>query len=185
MILSRLLALAPVAVLLCAAAPPVTFTAADPDLQPHAEEYRQLWEAEGAQMVAALEGASGTAFPAGPIEMIVYRGPPMTPYDGRTIWLNAGYPAYYKRATLVHELGHRLSHALPRTPDLDDHRLLFLFLYEAWTSLYGPDFAARMATIERGIAGRYDYDGAWRWALAMTPDERQARLRALRALRQF
>ncbi len=178
---ARLLTLAPLAALLCAAAPPVTFTAADADLQAETEAYRQLWEAEGAQMVAALETASGIPFPAAPIEMIVYRGTPMAPYGGRTIWLQAGYPLYYKRSTLVHELGHRLSFALPRTAELDDHRLLFLFLYEAWSALYGHDFAGRMAAIERRIAGRYDYDSAWRWALAMTPDERRARLRALRS----
>ena len=177
---SSKLLLAPLAVLACAAAPPATFTAADPELQPAADEYRRLWEAEGAQMVAALEAASGAPFPAGPIEMIVYRGAPMAPYDGRSIWLNASYPLYYKRATLVHELGHRLSFALPRTPELDDHRLLFLFLYDTWAALYGHDFAGRMVAIERGIRGRYDYDAAWRWAMAMTPDERRARLRALR-----
>lgn len=184
MTLVRPLALAPLAVLLCAAAPPVTFTAADPDLRESTAEYRALWEAEGARMVAALEAASGVSFAAAPIEMIVYRGTPMTPYDGRSIWLKAGYPLYYMRSTLVHELSHRLSYTLPRTGDLDDHRLLFLFLYEAWSELYGPDFAARMAAAERRIAGRYDYDGAWAWALAMTPDERQARLRALRGLRR-
>jgi hypothetical protein len=179
---ARLLALAPMVALLCAAAPPVTFTAADADLRAQTEAYRQLWEAEGARMIAALEEASGVPFPAGPVEIIVYRGNPMAPYDGRSIWLKAGYPPYYMRATLVHELGHLLAHGLPRSAELDDHRLLFLFLYEAWSALYGHDFAARMARSERGIQGRYDYDAAWRWALAMTPDERRARLRELRAV---
>ena len=39
-----------------------------------------------------------------------------------------------------------------------------------------------MVAIERRIPGRYDYDAAWTWALAMTREE-QARLRALRAPR--
>jgi hypothetical protein len=77
-------------------------------------------------------------------------------------------------------LGHRLSFLLPRTAELDDHRLLYLFLYDVWTDLYGRDFADRMVSIERRIPGGYDYDAAWTWALAMTRAERQARLRALR-----
>ena len=110
--------------------------------------------------------------------MIVHEGAPMTAYDGRTIRLRAGYSPLYKKATLVHEFGHRLSFLLPRTADLDDHRLLYLFLYDVWTDLYGRAFADRMVSIERRIPGRYDYDAAWTWALAMTRAERQARLRA-------
>jgi hypothetical protein len=126
-----------------------------------------------------MEAATGLAFPATPIEVIVTGGPPMTAYDGRTIRLRAGYAPDYKRATLVHELGHRLAFALPRSHELDDHRLLYLFLYDVWTDLYGRDFADRMVRIERRIPGPGDYDAAWSWALTMTREERQARLQAL------
>lgn len=168
--------------LLCAASPPVSFAPAEPRFVPAANEYRAIWDQEGARIVAALEAATGLTFPQTPIEMIVHQGAPMTAYDGRTIRLRAGYSPAYKRATLVHELGHRLSFLLPRDGELDDHRLLFLFLYDVWTDLYGQDFADRMVAIERRIPGRYDYDAAWTWALAMTREERQARLRVLRAL---
>jgi len=171
-------------VLLCAAAPPLSFVAAEPRFAPAADEYRAIWDAEGAHIVAALEAATGFAFSDTPIEMIVHEGAPMATYDGRTIRLRAGYSPAYKRATLVHELGHRLSFLFPRTADLDDHRLLYLFLYDVWTDLYGQAFADRMVAIERRIPGRYDYDAAWTWALAMTRAERQARLRALRAATQ-
>jgi len=168
--------------LLCgAAAPPLTFTSLEPDFAPAASEYRQIWDAEGARIVAVMERVAGVEFPASPIEVIVHRGPPMTSYDGRTIRMRAGYSMTYKKAAFIHELGHRLSFLLPRTAELDDHRVLDLFLYDVWTDLYGPAFADRMVSIERRIGGRYDYDAAWTWALAMTRDERQARLRALRA----
>jgi hypothetical protein len=169
--------------LFCAAAPPVSFATAGPRFAGATDEYRAIWEAEGARIVAALEAATGLAFPPAPIEMIVHEGAPMTAYDGRTIRLRAGYSPDYKRATLVHELGHRLSFLLPRDGELDDHRLLYLFLYDVWTDLYGRDFADRMVAIERRIPGGYDYDAAWRWALAMTREEREARLRSLRGLR--
>jgi hypothetical protein len=166
--------------LLCAAAPPVTFVPQEARFAGAADEYRRIWQLEGPRIAAVLEAATGLSFPPLPIDAMVGAGPPMTAYDGRTMRLRAGYSADYKKATLVHEMGHRLSFLLPRTAELDDHRLLYLFLYDAWTDLYGPAFADRMVSIERRIPGRYDYDAAWSWALAMTREERQARLRVLR-----
>jgi hypothetical protein len=165
--------------LLCAAGPPMTFTPGAPRFAGETAAYREIWAREGPRIVAALEAATGLAFPAAPIEATVAAGPPMTAYDGRTMRLRAGYSEPYKRATLVHELGHRLSFLLPRDSELDDHRLLYLFLYDVWTDLYGRAFADRMVSIERRIPGRYDYNAAWTWALSMTREERQARLRAL------
>jgi hypothetical protein len=168
--------------LLCAAAPPVTFTYIEPRFAEAARDYRAIWKADGALIVAAMEAETGLAFPAAPIEAIVRDGRPMTAYDGRTIRLRAGASADYMRATLTHELGHRLALLLPRTAEMDDHRLLYLFLYDVWTRLYGRAFADRMVAIERRIPGGYNYDSAWTWAMAMTREERQARLLALRMM---
>lgn len=164
---------------LAAAAPPVEFVSVEPRFAEATDEYRHLWESEGPQIVDALERATGLQFPAEPIALIIHQGPPMTSYDGRSIRLRASYSPAYKRATLVHELGHRIALGLPRVAGLDDHRLLYLFLYDVWTDLYGQDFAERMVRIERRIRGVYDYDAAWSWALSMTRTERQARLRAI------
>lgn len=164
---------------LCAAAPPVSFVPAGPDFAQAADGYRQLWDAEGTRIVAAMERVTGLTFPAAPIEVIVRNGAPMTSFDGRTIRLRANSRPPYRDATFVHELGHRLALTLPRNAAIDDHRLLYLFLYDVWTDLYGRDFADRMVAIERRIPGAYDYDAAWTWALSMTREERQARLRAL------
>jgi hypothetical protein len=172
--------LAAATVLLVAASPPLVFTPVDPKFAAAAEEYRAMWCDEGTRIVQALEEATGHPFPSTPIEVFVANATPMTSYDGRTIWLKASYPTYYKRSTLVHELGHRLSFTMARTPDLDDHRLLFLFLHDVWSRLYGSDFADRMAQSERRITGRYDYAGAWDWALAMTPEQRRQRLASLK-----
>jgi len=166
------------AALLGAAAPPVTFAPMTPRFVSASEEYRAMWEAEGDRIVAALEAATGTTFPPAPVEVIVSATPPMTAYDGRTIRLKANYSEPYRLATLIHEMGHRLALTLPRSAELDDHRLLYLFLYDVWTDLYGRDFADRMVRIERRIGPAYD--AAWSWALAMTREERQARLRAMR-----
>jgi hypothetical protein len=166
--------------LLCPATPPLDFLTPDQRLSTAVEAYRAIWTQEGARIAGALERATGLEFPPAPIAAIVGNGPPMAAYGGRTIRLRAGYSPDYKRATLVHELGHVLSFALPRTAELDDHRILYLFLYDVWTDLYGCAFADRMVAIERRIPGAYDYDAAWTWALAMTREERRARLAALR-----
>jgi hypothetical protein len=173
------LSLPGLAVLLCAAAPPVSFAPVGPAFAPASEAYRRLWEADGERIVAAMERVTGLPFPASPIDAIVSEGRPMTAYDGRTIRLRASYSPAYKKATLVHELGHRLALGLPRTSALDDHRLLYLFHYDVWTDLYGQEFADRMVAIERRIGPACE--AAWTWALAMTREQRQARLAELRA----
>ncbi|HEV7658301.1 MAG TPA: hypothetical protein VGO55_00500 [Allosphingosinicella sp.] len=166
--------------LLSAAAPPISFVPQNPHFAAAADEYRAIWEADGPRIVAALEATAGLSFRNVAIEAIVNDSPPMTAYGGRSMRLRAAYSPDYKKATLVHELGHLLSFAFPRTAGLDDHRLLYLFLYDVWADLYGRDFADRMVAIERRIPGGYDYDAAWSWALAMTREERQARLATLR-----
>jgi hypothetical protein len=165
------------AVLLCAAAPPVSFTPVSPEFAEAAGEYRRIWQAEGPRIVAAMEAATGLTFPAERVDIIVSEGRPMASFDGRTIRLRASYSPAYKKATLAHELGHRLAFTLPRRDGLDDHRLLYLFLYDVWTDLYGREFADRTVSIERRIGPAYE--AAWSWALAMTREQRQARLRAI------
>lgn len=168
------------AALLCAARPPVTFIPAGPAHVEPMEEYRAIWEREGAQIVAVMEELSGLPYPDLPIDVIVSDASPMTSYDGRSMHLRGRYGATYKKATLVHEFGHRLAFTLGRPEGLDDHSLLYLFLYDVWTDLYGQPFADRMVSIERRIGPAYT--AAWDYALAMSREQRQERLRSLRAL---
>ena len=168
---------------LTAGAPPLNFVPMEPRFAEGADEYRQLWETEGPRLVEEMERLTALVFPADPVEVLVRDGPPMTAFDGRTIRLRARCSPGCKLGTFSHELGHRLALLLPRTAEIDDHRLLYLFLYDAWTDLYGADFADRMVRIERRIPGAYDYDAAWSWALSMTREQRQARLRSLAATR--
>jgi hypothetical protein len=163
--------------LLVASAPPLTIAPVGEEGREAAAAYRRLWESEGERIVAALERNAGVEFPPTPIEVLIAPGRAMASYDGRTIRFRPHFSPDYSRGTFVHELGHRLSFVLPRTAGLDDHRLLYLFLYDAWTDLWGRAFADHMVALERTTGP--DYDAAWTWALAMTREERQARLRAL------
>jgi hypothetical protein len=62
-----------------------------------------------------------------------------------------------------------------RPKDLDEHRVLFLFLYDVYTRLNGKDFADQHVEFEKKLKGRYDYETAWKWALAMSEAERASR----------
>ncbi len=47
-------------------------------------------------------------------------------------------------------------------------------------TLYGKEFADRNVTVESGRKGLYDYETAWKWAVAMSADERAATFKMLR-----
>ena len=66
--------------------------------------------------------------------------------------LRGSYPEATKRATLIHELGHRLQNDL-FTREEDDHPALFLWLYDVWTALYGPEFARQQVEVESARTG--------------------------------
>jgi hypothetical protein len=161
-------------------APVLEFSPADRSLAAATAEYRDLWCADGARIVATMERLAGHPYPGGSVKVLISNNTPMTAFGGRSMTLKASYPTYYKRATLVHEIGHRLAFTMKRSGELDEHRLLYLFLYDTWSELYGPDYAERMVSIERRIQGRYDYAAAWDWALGLSRAERQAKLQTLR-----
>jgi hypothetical protein len=168
-----------VALALAAGQPHVSFEAMTPRFDQAAEDYRRLWASEGPRIIAAIESATGLPYPQAPLTALVREGPSMMALDGSSMRLRAGHDEEHKKAVLVHELGHRLALRLPRSARLDDHRLLYLFLYDVWSDLYGPQFADRMVEAERRSKSHYDYNSAWTWALSMTRNERQALLKSI------
>ena len=159
----------------------ITFAAPD-SLESAAEEYRRIWAAEGDRMVEAMERTTGLRFVhehyadtnirANVIERASnsgYRDSPMT--------MRASYPADTKRATLMHELGHRLMGGLFRREE-EEHDFLFLWLYDAWSLLYGSAFADAQVAIEKRRGQRYV--DAWNSALASDSAGRARRWREIR-----
>ncbi len=144
------------------------------------EEYRKLWASEGKRIIEALESVSGLRFQEREVRAIVFEGPSNSGGPAGPMKMRASYPADVKKATLAHELGHRMNFQIKKRPkELDEHRILFLYLYDVWEKLYGKTFADEQVTIEKGRKGLYDYDSAWKWALSMTKEERAAKFRAL------
>jgi hypothetical protein len=154
----------------------MTFTPQDRTFAEAAEAYRRLWADEGSKIIEAMERGSGLTFLETHVKAVIFEGPSSSGVGDRPMYLRASYPADVKKATLVHEHGHRLIAQLRNRPtDLDEHRVLFLFLYDVWESLWGKDFADEQVKIESGRTGLYDYETAWKWALSMSKGERASR----------
>jgi hypothetical protein len=145
-----------------------------------AAEYDVLWKTEGDRIIDAMERVSGVKFVEQSVNAIVFEGASNSGFGDRPMRLRASYPPEVKKATLVHELLHRMLGGVRTTTEIDEHRKLFLVLYDIWVDLDGQAFADRNVVVESGRKGIYDYESAWKWALAMSKDERAAKFRALR-----
>jgi hypothetical protein len=159
----------------------LTFTPQDGSFADATDAYRRLWADEGDAIIAGLERASGLTFPETDVKAIVFEGVSSSGFGNTPMHLRASYPADVKKATLAHELGHRMNAQLRKRPrEIDEHRLLFLYLYEVWESLWGKEFADRQVVVESGRKGLYDYEAAWKWALALGKDQRASQLADIR-----
>ena len=102
------------------------------------------------RMIQAMERVSGLKFAETELKAVIYEGPSNSGFGSNPMNLRASYPMDVKKATLVHELSHRMNAQLKKRPkDLDEHRILFLYLYDVWESLYGKDFADQQVEVEK------------------------------------
>ena len=154
----------------------MTFTPQDQTFAEAAEAYRRVWAAEGTPIVDAMERGTGLRFLETHVNAVIFEGVSHSGVGDSPMYLRASYPADVKKATLVHEHGHRLIAQLRTRPaDLDEHRVLDLFLYDVWESLWGRELADQQVRFESGLRGLYDYEAAWKWALALSKAERASR----------
>ena len=163
----------------------VSFSTEDGDLAGAVDEYEQLWAEEGDRIVRAMESISGLRFVKPDyadtaIVAHVVEAPSNSGYRDRPMRLRASYPADTKRATLVHELGHRLqTHMFSRNEE--EHGPLFLWVYDVWVDLWGQTFADEQVSVEKRRGERYVQ--AWDFALQFTREERSEAWRRLVAER--
>jgi len=140
------------------------------------DEYRAIWFVEGSRIIDGMEKISTLRFPEKSVKVQIYEGPSFSGRGGAPMRLRASYQPEEKKGTLVHELGHRMNAQLRVRPqDLDEHRLLFLYLYDLYVDLYGKEFADKEVAFGKTLKGLYDYEGAWNWAMAMSREERLAK----------
>jgi hypothetical protein len=160
--------------------PRLTFVAESDSFAAAAREYTELWAAEGGRIVRTMESVSGLTVRDTAVTVIVYEGISNSGYRDVPMRMRASYAPDTKKATLIHELGHRLQQGLFRREE-EEHGPLFLWLYDVWVDLYGREFADAQVAIERRRRG--PYPKAWDEALALTRDERASRWRAIVAER--
>jgi hypothetical protein len=158
----------------------ITFVPQADSFAAAAREYEQLWARDGDRIARAMQAAAGLAFRDTAVTAIVYEGVSSSGYRETPMRMRASYSADTKKATLIHELGHRLQEGLFRR-DEEEHGPLFLWIYDVWVDLYGQDFADAQVAVERRRRG--PYPAAWDAALALSRTERAERWRALLAER--
>jgi hypothetical protein len=163
--------------------PSFEFVAATAAHESAARSYRTIWAQDGARIVAALEARTCMRFPESAVAALVgddvsHSGGPAHPMG-----LRASYELDVKRATLVHELGHRhLWQLTQRLDQLDGHKTLYLVLDRVWADVWGQPFAAERVRGESSWRASYDYAAAWSWAHRLTIDERSRLWNRLLAL---
>lgn len=174
--MSRTTFVAIVASLAAAAAyaqPSMEFIASTAAHESAARAYRDVWEQDGARIVAALEARTCMRFAEAAVGALIGDNVSDSGGPEHPMSLRASYDTDVKRATLVHELGHRhLWQLTERLDDVDGHRTLYLILERVWADVWGEDFAAASVRGETSWQASYDYASAWAWARALTVDER-------------
>lgn len=160
----------------------LTFRAASDSFAAARDDYDALWTKEAARIVRVMEQVSGLRFDSPPyadtlISAVIFEGVSNSGYREKPMQLRASYPPATKKATLVHELGHRLQVGIAR-PGEGEHQVLFLWLYDAWIALWGKQFADDQVIVERARHG--PYPAAWDAALSLDSASRARRWRALR-----
>jgi hypothetical protein len=134
-----------------------------------AHEYEGIWASEGSRITAAMESVSGLKFEDREVEAIILEVSSSSGYKEKPMRLRASYPMDTKKATLIHELGHRLQSDV-FNHDEDDHKYLFLWVYDVWVKLWGREFADAQVAVEKQ-RGRM-YPAAWDFELSFTADQR-------------
>ena len=140
-----------------------------------AKEYQRIWDIEGERITQAIEKISGLKFVEKFINAIVLERPSRS----HPMSFRASYSPAVKRATIVHELCHRIlssneaRHIAFGDPDrsLKLHKELDLILYDIWVELYGENFAKKAVEFESKL--QPFYKEAWEWALGKTREQRR------------
>lgn len=150
-----------------------TFVAATVAHESSARAYRAIWEADGERILEAFAAATCLPFAERDVAAVIddavsHSGGPEHPMS-----LRASYGQDVKRATLVHELGHRhLWQLAERLEDLDGHETLYLVLDRVWAAVWGEEFAAQRVRDESSWLSSYDYGAAWQRVRSLDHDER-------------
>ncbi len=138
-----------------------------------AETYRRIWNEYGQRIIEAFESRTCLRFAERSVTAVIADGVSHSGGPAHPMQLRASYRDDMKKATLVHELGHRHLWQLAERPqELDGHQTLFLVLDLVWADIWGAEFALAGVEGESGWRAAYDYAATWAWARSLTPLQR-------------
>lgn len=133
-------------------------------------EYKEIWINDGEEIINNWEQITGLKFKEKTINACIFHGVS----HSHPLSLKDSVNLDRKKSLLIHELGHRILFKEVNQPDfssLENHKTLFLVLYDVWAAMYGKDFADQAVEIEKMIP-RDVYQTAWNWALTFSKEER-------------
>mgnify|MGYP001799005361 CR=1 FL=1 len=151
-----------------------------------AREYQDIWDTNGRAYINALEAKTGLEMPDKPIEATIFEGVSRS----HPLKLRASYSRDIKAPILIHELGHRLlianelggrRYKAHKDLHVISHKLLNLFLYDVYVTLFGDAKASEIVAYESNF--HPSYRECWQWALELTETERAARFANIKAHR--
>lgn len=136
--------------------------------------YMFIWENDGKKIEEAAEKISGLKFKEERVVATVHKG------KGKShpLTLSAYAKSNGKRASLVHELLHRLivDNSVSKLGvfenQLEAHKILDLILYDVLTEAYGKELAEWRVNFEKNNFPEA-YKEAWDWALAFDKEGRK------------
>lgn len=148
---------------------------ADSDLGNYSQaitEYQQIWEEPGVKIVEVWEELTKLSFRESEINAVVFNGIS----HSHPLSLRDNIDTNRKKSVLVHELGHRLLYGRviqPNYSSLENHKTLFLVLYDVFVELFGRDFANEAVKWDKNLP-RDAYKQAWEWAMQFSKEGRAA-----------
>lgn len=148
----------------------------DENLIKAAGEYQEVWNKESEKILNSIYKVAGLKPKSRVINSLICAYTNSYAYP---LVLRDSYPKDIKTGTLIHELMHRLikiaDNSHYKKNPLEQHKDLYLVLYDIWVDLYGEEFAEenRLAESDR----KPYYKEAFDWALSMSVEERKEMFR--------
>jgi len=145
-----------------------------------ANEYTEIWNKEGHKIFDEIERISGLKFKTKIINAVTFKGHS----HSLPLRLDCSYSYTHKKASLIHELCHRLTLDNGfyifdyKNLNEDIHKITDLILYDIWITILGEKAAEESREVEIKY-GDPVYKSAWDWALALTYEERQSKFKEL------
>ena len=141
------------------------------DFSPAIQAYQSIWKQDGEKIVAVWETTADLTFQESEINAVVFRGIS----HSHPMALRDNLDTERKKSVLVHELGHRLLYGRVNQPNfssLENHKTLFLVLYDVFVALYGESFADSAVAWDKQLP-RDTYEQAWEWAMRFSKEARK------------